>query len=76
MLKPPFPENESRRIETLHDMQILNTHPEDRFDRLARIAKAHYEVPIALVSLVDVNRQWFKSCLGLDVTETERGISF
>jgi hypothetical protein len=51
MLKPPFPENESRRIETLHDMQILNTHPEDRFDRLARIAKAHYEVPIALVSL-------------------------
>lgn len=76
MRKPALPENDSRRVETLHDLQILDTGPEERFDRLARIAKSHYDVPIALVGLVDANRQWFKSCLGLDVTETDRGISF
>jgi PAS domain S-box-containing protein len=76
MRKPALPENDSRRVETLHDLQILDTGPEERFDRLARIAKSHYGVPIALVGLVDANRQWFKSCLGLDVTETDRRISF
>ena len=76
MITPPHPENESRRVETLHDMQILDTEPEERFDRLVRIAKSHYRVPIALVSLIDSSRQWFKSCLGLEATETDRGISF
>ncbi|MDH3242425.1 MAG: GGDEF domain-containing protein, partial [Alphaproteobacteria bacterium] len=70
MITPPYPENESRRVETLHDMQILDTEPEERFDRLVRIAKSHYRVPIALVSLIDSDRQWFKSCLGLETTET------
>ena len=50
--------------------------PEERFDRLTRMCKRLFGVPIALVSLVDENRQWFKSCVGLSVSETPRDISF
>ncbi|HSR55454.1 MAG TPA: PAS-domain containing protein, partial [Alphaproteobacteria bacterium] len=76
MVIPPIPENESRRIEALRKLRILDTEPEERFDRLTRIAKHCFRVPIALVSLVDADRQWFKSRQGLDVTETERSASF
>jgi diguanylate cyclase (GGDEF)-like protein len=57
-------------------LNILDTLPEERFDRLTRLAKRLFGVPIALVSLVDENRQWFKSCQGLAVSETDRDISF
>lgn len=57
-------------------MAILDTPPEERFDRVTRMARRLFGVPIALISLVDENRQWFKSCFGLDVSETERRISF
>jgi diguanylate cyclase (GGDEF)-like protein len=73
---PETPKNEKQRIETLHSLQILDTLPEERFERLTRMAKQIFGVPIALVSLVDENRQWFKSCLGLDAYETSREISF
>jgi diguanylate cyclase (GGDEF)-like protein len=55
---------------------VLDTSPEERFDRLTRLAKRLFGVPIALVSLVDANRQWFKSCVGLEATQTSRDISF
>ena len=68
--------DESARIEALHALQILDTPPEERFDRITKIAQIMFDVPIALVSLVDVNRQWFKSCAGLSATETPRSMSF
>ena len=76
MQKPKVPENEAARLKTLQSLNILDTHADDRFDRLARMAKRLFDVPIALVSLADANRQWFKSCIGLDVYETPRDISF
>jgi len=76
MKKPEIPQDEQIRIEKLRSLDVLDTLPEERFDRLTRIAKRMFGVPIALVSLVDENRQWFKSCIGLDVSETSRDISF
>jgi diguanylate cyclase (GGDEF)-like protein len=73
---PSIPTDEKKRIEKLHSLQVLDTLPEERFERLTRMAKQMFNVPIALVSLVDENRQWFKSCIGLDVCETSREISF
>jgi len=76
MQEPEIPENEEGRIQALHALNILDTDSEERFDRLTRLAKKLFHVPIALVSLVDTNRQWFKSCIGLDAAETGRDISF
>lgn len=71
-----MPLDEKTRLETLQLLNILDTQSEERFDRLTRIAKRTFNVPIAVVSLVDENRQWFKSCIGLPVKETPRDISF
>lgn len=76
MKKPALPEDEKARLETLQLLNILDTQPEERFDRITRMAKRMFDVPIAVVSLVDANRQWFKSCVGLPVRETDRDISF
>ena len=76
MKAPATPENEISRLKTLKSLNILDTMPEERFDRLTRIARRVFDAPIALVSLVDENRQWFKSCMGLDTRETSRDISF
>ena len=76
MQSPPNPSNEQQRLAVLHSLQILDTPPEERFDRITRTAQRLFDVPIALVSLVDANRQWFKSCYGLSVAETPRNVSF
>ncbi len=76
MIKPEFPPNEETRLETLRALKLLDSEPEERFDRLTRLAKRMFGVPISLVSIVDLNRQWFKSRQGLDATETPRDISF
>ena len=68
--------DEILRLGVLHDQAVLDTPPEARFDRITAMAAAHFKVPIALVSLVDTDRQWFKSCIGLEVRETERGWAF
>jgi GAF domain-containing protein len=68
--------DESTRIDTLRALNILDTAPEERFDQLTRLARRLFSVPIAVVSLVDTNRQWFKSCSGLDASETSRDVSF
>ena len=73
---PPIPANEASRILALHALKILDSEPEERFDRLTRMARRMFDVPIALVSLVDVDRQWFKSKQGIDASETPRSISF
>ncbi|HEX4905899.1 MAG TPA: GAF domain-containing protein, partial [Acidimicrobiales bacterium] len=76
MQEAPIPLDEERRIALLHSLGILDTEPEERFDRITRLASALFDAPIAVVSLVDVNRQWFKSCIGLPVSETDRSVSF
>lgn len=77
MLPPPaLPENEAQRLQALRRRSILDTPAEERFDRLTRLAKQMFGTPIALVSLVDADRQWFKSPQGLDACETGRDISF
>lgn len=76
MKAPDNPANEKERIKDLRSLNILDTNPEERFDRLTRMARRIFDVDIALVSLVDENRQWFKSKVGLDACETGRDISF
>lgn len=76
MQTPVVPENERQRLDALRSLALLDTPAEERFDRLTRMARNMFDVPIALVSLVDENRQWFKSCCGLPVLETSRDISF
>jgi diguanylate cyclase (GGDEF)-like protein len=76
MLTPALPANEPERLDALHALNILDTPQEERFDRLTRLAKRLFSVPIAMVSLVDANRQWFKSCVGIASTGTPRNISF
>ena len=76
MEKPDFPEDEQARLRELKTLNILDTPSEERFDRLTRIANRLFNVPIALVSIVDADRQWFKSSVGLDARETPRDISF
>lgn len=76
MLAPIKPVNEAARSGMLRSLNVLDTLPEERFDRLTRLARRLFNVPIALVSLVDSDRQWFKSCVGLAASETGRDISF
>ncbi len=76
MLQPSSPANEEARLRSLRSLEILDTAPEERFDRITRLASLAFNVPISLVSLVDVDRQWFKSRHGLDASETGRDISF
>lgn len=70
------PENEAERLAALQELAILDTPPEERFDRITRIATAAFEVPVALVSLIDDDRQWFKSACGMSAGESPREISF
>lgn len=76
MRAAPIPVDEAERLQALGNLLVLDTPPEERFDRIVRFAAEELDVPIALVSLVDAQRQWFKSRLGLDFTETAREISF
>ena len=76
MIVPATPVDELLRLETLRNLKILDTDPEERFDRVTRLAKRIFGAEIALVSLVDSDRQWFKSYQGIEVTETSRDVSF
>jgi two-component system, sensor histidine kinase len=73
---PCVPHNEQRRLAKLWSLNILDTPAECRFDRITRIAAKLFNVPTCLVSLVDADRQWFKSIVGLDAPETSREVSF
>lgn len=76
MLIPDKPNNETQRLAALKLLNILDTPSEERFDRLTRLAKRLLDVPVALVCLVDEDRQWFKSADGIGVKEAPRDISF
>jgi phosphoribosyl 1,2-cyclic phosphodiesterase/DNA-binding response OmpR family regulator len=75
-LRAPVPADEAARLRALHDAGILDSPAEERFDRITRLARRVFDVPIALISLVDTERQWFKSRQGIDAAETPREISF
>ncbi|HZW87177.1 MAG TPA: sensor domain-containing phosphodiesterase [Gallionella sp.] len=74
--QPAIPENESERLAELIDLDILDTDPEEVFDGLTKLAAFICGTPMSLVTLVDADRQWFKSRLGLEATETPRDIAF
>ncbi len=76
MQEPPIPLDETVRLKSLQALRILDSAPEERFDRITRMAKRLFGVETCLVSLVDARRQWFKSKQGLDACETSRAVSF
>ena len=75
-VRAPMPPDEEQRLATLHSLGILDTPAEQRFDRLTRLAAGILRVPVALVSLVDRERQWIKSAHGVDIRQTPRESSF
>jgi diguanylate cyclase len=74
--QPDIPADEESRLEELHELGLLDTASDLRFDRYTRLVSEMFEFPIVLVSLVDRDRQWLKSSCGLDVRETSRDVSF
>ncbi len=76
MQKPPIPSDESSRIRSLQKLNILGTDPEEKFDLITQLSSQVFNVPISLISLVDSERQWFKSKHGLEVEQTSRNTSF
>ncbi|MEP7015729.1 MAG: GAF domain-containing protein [Verrucomicrobiota bacterium] len=76
MMSYPVPRNEADRLRALRSYKILDTKPEERFDELTQLAAIICDVPISLITLVDAERQWFKSRFGLDAQETPRAQAF
>jgi GAF domain-containing protein len=74
--QPPIPPDEAERLETLKQYEILDTPSEQAFDDLTLLAAHICQTPVALVSLIDRDRQWFKSRVGIDVEETPRDLAF
>lgn len=76
MIPAPTPSNEDDRLARLRELLILNTPPEERFDRIVAFAAQEFGMPLASISLVDADRLWFKARVGLEVSETSRQDSF
>ena len=76
MQNAPIPNNEKERIEAVHRLAILDTGSEERFDVLTREAVLKLKVPMSMVSILDSDREWFKSCIGYDKKEGNRAVSF
>jgi PAS domain S-box-containing protein len=76
MITPSIPVNERQRLAALNRYAILDTSPEDAFGEIVQLASAMCDTPIALITLIDATRQWFKARIGLDAPETPRDISF
>ncbi len=77
MTRPaPLPDDESERLAALHRYAILDSDPEESFDRIVRLASRQFDVPIAIISLIESERQWFKAICGLDAAESPRDVAF
>ena len=72
----PKPKNDRQRLKVLWQYDVLDTVPEEVFNDLTDLAAHICEAPIALISLIDEDRQWFKSKVGMTIEETSRDISF
>jgi len=75
-MRAPIPKDEKKRLKVLWQYEVLDTIPEEMFDDLTELAARICEAPIALITLVDEKRQWFKSRIGATVVETSRDVSF
>jgi len=75
-ITPPIPANEAARLKSLCQYQILDTIPEKAYDDITRLAASICHTPVALISLIDANRQWFKAKIGLKVAQTPRDMAF
>lgn len=75
MVSYELPSDEPSRLQALHALKLLDTLPEERFDRIVRYAAKQFDVPIALISLVDRDRQWFKAKVGLEICGSSRQAS-
>jgi len=76
MSQAPIPANEQERLAALRALELLDSPAEAMFDHITALAAQICETPIALISLIDAQRQWFKSRVGLDVAQTERELAF
>lgn len=76
MITARLPENESVRLAELYEYNILDTLPEQEYDDITKVASDLCSMPISIISLIDKERQWFKSRVGLDSTETNRDLAF
>ena len=76
MQAPGIPENEEQRLKSLYITGLLDTRDDERVERLTRLACKAFQVPVALISLLDRERQWLLACQGVGVRETPRDISF
>lgn len=76
MKSPTIPSSESERLQLLYSLNLLDTPPEERFDRVTLMAKNLFDVDVCLLSLVDKDRQWIKSKQGTNLQETPRALSF
>ncbi len=76
MQKAPVPANEKERVCALEGLKLLDTASEERFDRLTKEATSRFSVPISTITLIDKDREWFKSAQGLQAKEGPRGVSF
>ena len=75
-MKALLPDNEVHRLAILRDYNVLDSSPERVFDDLVLLAAQICQTPIALITLVDEDRQWFKSKVGVSATETSRDVAF
>ena len=76
MIAAPIPNDDTERLAALHALDLLDTPPEERFDRITRLLTLVMRVPMAFLSLVDADRQWFKASCGLSTPQTPRAVSF
>jgi GAF domain-containing protein len=76
VLSAPIPANEPSRLAALRQLLLLDTPPEQRFDKLVAFAASEFDVPIVLFSLVEHDRQWFKAKVGIQACSTGRDVSF
>lgn len=76
MIEPPIPSDEVERLAALRALHVLDTAPERVFDDIVVVAASLFAAPVAVISLVDADRQWFKASVGIDVAETPRETSF
>ena len=76
MIKPCLPANEAKRLKALKELKIIDTVPEKEFDDISELASYVSNSPIALITFIEEERQWFKSRIGIDMCESSRDLSF